>query len=168
MKKMLLLFSLFVVLLFVVSCAPGEKTLAGQAVSTSSSYLMKCDYFALPDAGGKIHLYRYKGTGKPNVNQLVTVYIDHISGYSNFKAIYDSGYTNAYVTYEMAYALNSGKTYPSSTNTFPFGFVVGNYTEEGEKTLKSYYLWYRPSVSNKPESDVPLRISSDPEGKEKL
>lgn len=74
MKKILMISGLIVLALFLVACArQGEESaFAGQAVSSSSTYIMKGDYFALTDnaassdSAGKIHLYQYKGADAPS------------------------------------------------------------------------------------------------------
>ncbi len=147
MKKMLLMFSVLVVLLFVVSCAPGEKTLAGQAVSTSSSYLMKSDYFVLPDAAGQNHLYQYKGADKPTATS-PKIRIKNIK----------SGYT---IELEYLYQSYAGGIKGGAL------FEVDKYLYGGDNQTKSYYLLYGV-LPNSEKSDPRLIVSLDPEGKEKL
>ncbi len=141
--------SLVVLALLVASCAPGEKAIAGQAVSTSSTYLMKGDYFALSDAVGKIHLYQYKGADKPTLE--------------NAKILLKDIETSETIELDYVYQGYAGGIKGGSA------FKVGLYQAYagGVDESKDYYLLFRASKGSA-SSDSPLIVSLDPDGKEKL
>lgn len=135
--------------LLAASCAPGEKAIAGQAISTSSAYLMKGDYFALSDAVGKIHLYQYKGADKPTLE--------------NAKILLKDIETGETIELDYVYQGYAGGVKGGST------FKVGLYQPYagGIDESKDYYLLLRVPKSST-SVDSPLIVSLDSDGKEKL
>lgn len=149
MKKIFLLIGLMILTLFVVSCAPGEKALAGQAVSTSSAGVMKGDYFALSDAVGKIHLYQYKGADAPTKENAKILFKDIETG--------DTMELN-YVYQSYAAGIKGGSI-----------LKVGLYQSYagGIDESKDYYLLFR-APKDSTSVDSPLIVSLDSDGKERL
>ena len=145
MKKAFVVFGLILLMVLVGSCAPG-KTIAGQAVSTSSTYLTKGDYFALSDAVGKIHLYQYKGADAPTKKDNPKIRLKDIeTGYTLELDYFYQGYAGG-----LQYALLKVGLYQSYAG--------------GTDESKDYYL-----ILGRPSSmDSPIFVSFDTEGKEKL
>ncbi len=94
MKRLLILFSLLVLALFVVSCAPKEAgeegALAGEAVATSDSFINKGEYFSLSDKTGKLRIYQYidadaavKEDGKITIKDVSTGETINLNTYIN-------------------------------------------------------------------------------------
>ena len=157
MKKILMISGLIIIALFLVACArqTDNSAFAGQAVSSSSTYIMKGDYFALSDnavssdSSGKIHLYQYKGADAPT-NENAKIRLKDI----------ETGYT---IELDYVYQGYAGGIKGGSL------LKVGLYQPYagGIDESKDYYLLLRdPQSSSKVDS--PLIVSFDSDGKEKL
>ncbi len=104
MKKMLLMFSVLVVLLFVVSCAPGERTLAGQAIKSSDQPFISA--VINPGNDKEFTIYHNKFASDVNVYQCKGAYQGIIGKSKKISSLPGS---TSFQLSELGYKLCDGK-----------------------------------------------------------